>query len=365
MDIEESLRQIERCRYPSGLYSAVPAESAVKVPVYESVWLRDTVYALLAFEAVGDVDRLRAGVHALLDRVLLRWQYRLDWRIVEGIPEHPMEYLHPRFAPDGDEVATELWGLRQDDAVGLILWALGRWEERFEVFRNDYEDFHVLQKLAWYLDRIRHPHVPDAGIWEEDSAEAVHLSSVAAVAAALTQASRIGVKDIPERLWRDTVLTLLEMRGRESLYHSTDLALLTLVWPLGEDLPLPRSMQREIVSRVERELLGARGVVRYTDDVYHGCCGLPPEWTMGFGFLALAHDTLGDRETGERYLRRLESVATPDGELPESWCHDPSHDEFYNSPLCWSHALHVVACSRLRQARPLTVSDGAQLLSAV
>jgi GH15 family glucan-1,4-alpha-glucosidase len=361
MEIEESLRQIERCRYPSGLYSAVPAESDVKVPVYASVWLRDSVYTLLAFEAVGDVERLRAGVHALLDRVLLRWQYRLDWRIVEGLPAHAIEYLHPRFGSDGEEVGTELWGLRQDDAVGLVLWALGRWEERFEVFRNDYEDFHLLQKLVWYLDRIRHPHVPDAGIWEEDGAEAVHLSSVGAVAAGLTQAARIGVKDIPERLSRDTTLALLGMRGRESALHDADLALLTLVWPLGEDLPLPRSSQREIVARVERELLGTRGVARYADDVYHGCCGRPPEWTMGLGFLALAHDVLGDRELAERYLRRLESVATPDGELPESWCHDPSHDEFYNSPLCWSHALHVVAATRM----PRTVPDAAPLMSEV
>ena len=361
MDIEDSLRQIERCRYRSGLYSAVPAESDAKVPVYASVWLRDTVYTLLAFEAIGDVDGLRAGVHALMDRVLLRWQYRLDWRIVEGMPEHPMEYLHPRFGADGEEVGTELWGLRQDDAVGLVLWALARWEERFEVFRNDYEDFHLLQKLVWYLDRIRHPHVPDAGIWEEDGAEAVHLSSVGAVAAGLTQARRLGVKDIPERLWHDTTLALLAMHGRESGLHDTDLALLTLVWPLGEDLPLPRSTQREIVARVERELLGTRGVVRYADDVYHACGGRPPEWTMGLGFLALAHEALGDQEAARRYLRRLESVATPDGELPESWCHDPSHDEFYNSPLCWSHALHVVASTRLAS----TASDEASLVTAV
>ena len=83
----------------------------------------------------------------------------------------------------------------------MSLWALGGWEERFGVFRNDYEDFHLLQKLVWYLDRIDHPHVADAGIWEEvGPTEAVHLSSVGAVAAGLTQAARIGVKDIPERL---------------------------------------------------------------------------------------------------------------------------------------------------------------------
>ena len=353
MELEESLRQIERCRCPSGLYRAVPTDSGVIVPVYRNVWIRDSVYTLLAFESVGDIDRLREGVYALLDRVLLRWAYRLDWRIVEGVPEHDIEYLHPRFQPDGWEVPGEPWGLRQDDAVGLALWALGRWQERFGIFRNDYQDFHLLQKLVWYLDRIDHPHVADAGIWEEEGpTKAVHLSSVGAVAAGLTQAARIGVKDIPERLQRDTVGALLAMGGRESRHHDTDLALLTLVWPLGDDLPLPRAAQREIVERVERELLGTRGVVRYAADSYHSCGDRPPEWTMGLGFLALAWAALGEKERAIWYEHRLQLVATPSGELPESWCHDPSHDEFYNSPLCWSHALHVIATTGLGQSKP-------------
>jgi GH15 family glucan-1,4-alpha-glucosidase len=356
VEIEESLRQIERCRCLSGLYRAVPADSRVIVPLYRNVWIRDTVYTLLAFEAVGDIDRLREGVYALLDRILLRWAYCLDWRIVEGLPKHDTEYLHPRFQPDGSEVPGELWGLRQDDAVGVALWALGRWQERFGILRNDYEDFHLLQKLVWYLDRIDHPHVADAGIWEEEGpTKAVHLSSVGAVAAGLTQAARIGVEDIPERLQRDTVGALLAMGGRESQHHDTDLALLTLVWPLGDDLPLPRATQRQIVERVERELLGTRGVVRYAADSYHSCGDRPPEWTMGLGFLALAWHALGEAERAIWYQRKLQSVATPSGELPESWCHDPDHDEFYNSPLCWSHALQVIVTAGAGQRKPVPV----------
>jgi len=357
VEIEESLRQINRCRCQSGLYSAVPADSQVIVPLYRNVWIRDTVYTLLAFESVGDIDRLRQGVYALLDRVLLRWSYCLDWRIVEGLPEDDWEYLHPRFQPDGSEVPDELWGLRQDDAAGLALWALGRWQERFGILRNDYQDFHLLQKLVWYLDRIGHPHVADAGIWEEEGpTKAVHLSSVGAVAAGLTQAARIGVKDLPERLQLDTTAALLAMGGRESQHHDTDLALLTLVWPLGDDLPLPRANQREIVGRVERELLGTRGVIRYAADTYHSCGNRPPEWTMGLGFLALAWDALGEGERATWYERRLQSVATPSGELPESWCHDPGHEEYYNSPLCWSHALHVIVTAGLGQRKQVPAS---------
>ncbi len=348
MDVEQSLTQIERCRYPSGLYSAVPADSTVMVPIYRSVWIRDTIYTLMAYEALGDVDRLRDGVHALLDRILLRWSYRLDWRIVQGLPETEMEYLHPRYDAEGNEIYSELWGLRQDDAVGLVIWALARWQERFEVFRTDYTDFHLVQKLIWYCDRILVPHIPDNGMWEEEGAtKTVHLSSVAAVAAGLTQAARIGIKDIPYRLRTDTMVRLAEQGGHESDHHATDLALLTLIWPLGDDLPIPRSTQRDIVLRVEKELLGTRGVVRYPQDTYHACHEGPPEWTMGLGFLALAWDALGEPERSQWYLHRLESTATNNGELPESWCRDPDHAQYYNSPLCWSHALHVVASTRL------------------
>lgn len=350
--IEANLAQIERCRYPTGLFSAVPPDSRVMLDLYRNVWLRDTVYTLLAYEAIEDLDSLRDGVYALLDRVLLRWEPRLDWRIVHGVPEDEVEYLHPRYGPDGSELHSELWGLRQDDAVGLVVWALARWQERFELFRNDYVDFHLVQKLVWYLDRIQVPHLTDSGIWEEEEpTRAVHLSSLAAVAAGLTQAARIGVADVPRRLRSETLLKIDELAGRESSHHDTDLALLTLVWPFGDDLPVPRSELREIVDRVERELVGSRGVVRYHEDGYHVCHGGPPEWTMGFGFLALAWNSLGEPERACEYIDRLHASANSVGEYPESWCRDPDHQRYFNSPLCWSHALDVVACAELYGAR--------------
>jgi GH15 family glucan-1,4-alpha-glucosidase len=350
--MDSSLAQIERCRYPSGLYSAVAPDSEVMVPLYRNVWIRDTIYTLLAYEAIGDHDRLRSGVYALIDRILLRWEPRIDWRIVHGVPVEEVEYLHPRYGPDGSELYSELWGLRQDDAVGLCAWALGRWHERFGILRNDFVDFHLVQKLIWYLDRVDVPHVADSGIWEEEwPTRAVHLSSLAAVAAALTQAERIGIGDIPARLRSETLLKIDELGGRESAHHETDLALLTLVWPLGDDLPVPRRVLREIVERVERELVGARGVVRYHADGYHACHGGPPEWTMGFGFLALAWVSLGDPTRAAEYLDRLHASATDAGEYPESWCRDPAHDRYFNSPLCWSHALDVVASAQLGDVR--------------
>ena len=52
----------------------------------------------------------------------------------------------------------------------------------------------------------------------------------------------------------------LAMGGRETDERSTDLALLTLIWPLGDDIAIPRRTQREILDRVERELVPKRGI---------------------------------------------------------------------------------------------------------
>jgi GH15 family glucan-1,4-alpha-glucosidase len=222
----------------------------------------------------------------------------------------------------------------------------------------------LVQKLIWYLDRTDVPRLADSGIWEEEGAtKTVHLSSLAAVAAGLTQAARIGIADIPDRLQSETAARIAELNGRESEHHDTDLALLTVIWPLGDDVPVPRSVQWEIVQRVERELAGSRGVVRYDGDAYHACHGGPPEWTMGFGFLALAYDVLGDRERARDYLERLHASATEDGEYPESWCRDLGHYKYFNSPLCWSHALDVVASARLEDALPSS-SDGRVLVAS-
>jgi phosphorylase kinase alpha/beta subunit len=327
--------------------------------VYQNVWIRDSIYMLLAFEALGLIDELREGAYALLDRILLRWAYKLDWCIVKGAPESEWHYLHPRFSPDGSEIYSELWSLKQHDAVGLALWGLCRWHERFGIFRDDYTDFHLMQKLVWYLDRINVPYLPDSGIWEEGAT--VHLSSLAAVAAALNQAARIGVRDVPERLRNETSAKIQEMAGGEAEVHGTDLALLTTVWPLGDDVPIARAQQRDLVQRVERELTGTRGVIRYHGDAYNACHGGPPEWTMGFGFLALSWNALGDRERASWYLHRLEQAATLAGELPESWCHG-SHMMYFNSPLGWSHAVHLIASAKLSR-RELDIARCAGLSS--
>src|SRR5260221_133426 len=143
------------------------------------------------------------------------------WRVttpemIKGVPKTDIEYMHPRYDAQGSEIYSDLWGLRQDDCIGLAVWALCRWEQRYGIFRNDYVDFHLVQKLIWYLDRIQVPNLPDSGIWEEEApTKAVHFSSLAAVAAGLVQAEQLGVKDIPAPVNTRTLLHLGPLGGGE------------------------------------------------------------------------------------------------------------------------------------------------------
>jgi hypothetical protein len=55
---------------------------------------------------------------------------------------------------------------------------------------------------------------------------------------------------------------------------------------------------------------------------------------------------------------------TESGELPEAWCANTAHHDYYNSPLCWSHALHVVASEELERRKAKTPTLGADPAAA-
>lgn len=342
LDLTVSRRHLDDLRNEYGLYYAALSD------VYHYVWLRDSVYVLLAYEALGEADIVRAGAHAIYDRILIPHGYKIDWRIVEGATPvgKENEYLHPRYLPDGSE-SPQQWGWTQHDAVGAILWAFLRFEERFGgVVRNENIDRHLLQRLVWYLQAVEVYDLPDNGVWEE--ARTIHLSTLAACYAGLNAADRHGL--VVDRYYlarvRGAITALLP---RESLEHKTDMAMLTAVWPFGDELPLGADIKTEILTRVGAELEGPRGVARYLEDIYDtdGCHQGAAQWPLGFGLLALGWNAVGDKDKARAYLEKLEAAALPDGELPEAWCHDPECGTYYNSPLGWTHALHLTARSTI------------------
>lgn len=343
IDLTASKAHLDSLRNEFGLYYAADSDS------YKHVWLRDTIYILLGQEAAGDEQAVRDGIHALYDRILLPYSFKIDWRVVEGPAPRgrKSEYLHPRYMPDGSE-SSEVWGWTQHDSVGILLWGIIRFEQNIgQILRNDHTDRHLLQKLVWYLQSVDVPDLPDNGVWEES--RTIHLSTLASVYAGLEAADKAGF--IVDRQYlarlRGTITGLLP---RESLEHRSDLAMLTAVWPFGPFLPFGDDIKQEMTDRVASELEGSRGVIRYPGDGYpqiHTCHPGTVEWPLGFALLGLAYADLGDSSKAADYLRKLESAALPDGQLPESWCQEPSCQTHYNSPLGWTQALHLVLAKRL------------------
>lgn len=351
MEIADSRPHLDALRNEYGLYYAALSDQ------YRFVWLRDTIYMLLGYEAIGDKDAVRQGVWALYDRILVPYSFKIDWRMMEGAPPQgsECEYLHPRYLPDGRE-SDEEWGWTQHDAVAAVLWGVLRFDRTVGgVFRNPTLDRHMMQKLVWYLQAVNVPDLPDNGVWEES--RTIHLSTLASVYAALDEAYHAGFivnRHYVARI-RGAVTTML-MGPRESLERQTDLAMLTAVWPFGASIPVGDDLKRDIVFQVEKALATApsgprtRGVIRYPGDRYRGVpdgchCDCSVEWPLGFGLLALAFNELGMHDNAVSYLAKLEENALPDGSFPESWC--PNCGAYVNAPLGWTQSLHLIAKSAL------------------
>ena len=322
----DSRAQLDSLRNEFGFYYASLSE------VYHFVWLRDSIYMLLGYEALGlkgdesAKQAVRDGVHALYDRILLPFSYKIDWRIVEGAPPdgQEREYLHPRYLPDGSE-SPDAWGWTQHDSVGILLWGILRFESSLSgVLRNENVDRHLLQKLVWYLEAVDVPNLPDNGIWEEG--RTIHLSTLAAVYAGLE------------------ALTALE--PRESLEHLNDLAMLTAVWPFGAELPFGDDIKHALVERAISNLERPKGLLRYPGDQYETCHAEEAEWPLGFALLGLAFSELGDLDSARGYLAKLEAQAEPGGAIPEARCGHEGCPSHYNTPLGWAQAMHLVLQAR-------------------
>jgi phosphorylase kinase alpha/beta subunit len=188
--------------------------------------------------------------------------------------------------------------------------------------------------LVKYLASIEYWQDTDNGMWEEN--EEVHASSVGACVAGLRRiASYVQVE--PELIAKGQE-ALDALLPRESLTKETDLALLSLIWPLD----VATSAQRDaILKNIEEKLLKERGVLRYLGDKYYHRDG-EAEWTMGLPWLAIIYRQAGDFAKYRYYMQKTMSAMNEKGELPELYfAGSPEHNE--NTPLGWSQALYLVA----------------------
>jgi len=322
--------------YESGLFSASQKEAPTG---YEKAWLRDNVYISFALEALGDRAALESMYGAIL-AIFLKHEWKIDHAILAK-PQFSYQYIHPRYHPETFDEYWEVWGNKQNDAVGSLLFALGSFVQKGMPLIDTPEKRRIVQKLVHYLSSIEYWHDADSGIWEED--EEIHASSLAACVAGLKKIREVGF-DVPENLIQEgNDMLHYEILPRESNRKFCDLALLTLLYPY--DL-LNEEEKRQILGNIEYHLVKEKGLIRYKGDRYYNrnWDGLSEEaeWTFGFSFLSLLYFQMGDRVKSEAYLQKAITTINEKGDIPELY-YSHTNESNENSPLAWSEAMLLAA----------------------
>ena len=316
---------LKNLRLKNGLFIAAPSS------IYNKAWLRDNIYSAIGLEIVNVKEAIQT-YHALLD-ILKKHEYKINFAIKEK-PKHAYQYIHARYNPETLEEYHEEWGNKQNDAIGALLFKIAELlDKKLPVLRN-LDDYRIIQKLVFYLESIEYWHDKDNGMWEEY--EEIHASSVGACLAGLKAiANQVYV---PSHLIEKGQETLNLLLPRESETKETDLALLSLIYPYNIVNDKQKSL---ILKNVEEKLLREKGVIRYINDQYFNK-GKEASWTFGLAWLAVIYKDI-DKIKYEFYLQKTIEAMTDNHELPELYINDEIPNE--NTPLAWTHAMHLVALS--------------------
>jgi GH15 family glucan-1,4-alpha-glucosidase len=340
---------LEQLRLPHGLFLASSSSD------YGYVWIRDSVYMALPYRDKS------CGTYELTVYRLLDLFKDLEDKITYHTQHKPRlwyEYIHARYsAHDLSEIGDHEWGHAQHDSIGAFLYMVGTGFQYGRKVIRDQSDLRIIQKLVNYLITLEFWNSPDNGMWEEYLE--VHSSSVGAVTAGLLSVRNL--IHLPDEYIKKGMLHLLDLLPNESPTKSVDLAQLSLIYPYNI---IPDYLAREIVEKVEQELLRERGVARYYGDSYYSTleeqhgrgrsrsfyAGSEAEWTFGIPWLSLCHLQLGNKEMARRYLEWSEKLTTSPGVFPELY-YAGTNKPNPNTPLGWSSSMHILATERFLSAK--------------
>lgn len=341
--IDQHLEVLKGLQYDTGLFSASKKDVSTG---YNKSWLRDNFYECMAFEVIGDWDTVEKTYDSIM-QIFVKHEQKLDWAIQEK-PKHSFQYVHARFHPETFEEFWEEWGNKQNDAVGAILYNVGKLEQirPGSIFESP-DHVRVVRKLVDYLHSIEYWQDKDSGMWEED--EEIHASSIGACVAGLKAVDALDEIDVPGDLIMKGELALQELLPRESDRKFADLAQLSLIWPYNV---VTEKQRDEILENVEYHLLRDRGVIRYKGDRYYNSnpdqLSEEAEWTFGLAWLAIIYEKMGDKLKAKEFIDNLIELDTKEG-IPELYfSNSPEFNE--NTPLGWSESLFIVALYNLREA---------------
>ncbi|MBT4540587.1 glycoside hydrolase family 15 [Candidatus Woesearchaeota archaeon] len=345
--LDNHLHILKNLQYESGLFAASNKNSTTG---YNKSWLRDNFYEALAFEVIGDYSTIRKTYKALL-KVFLKHEDKIDHAIAIK-PKHRYQYIHARFHPETFDEFWDEWGNKQNDAIGAMLFGIGKLHKDKIKIVESVNEKRIVQKLVWYLSTLEYWHDKDSGMWEED--EEVHSSSIGACVAGLKMIKCVRGITVPQRLIVKGKDALANQLPRESKKKFVDLALLSLIWPynITDD-----KQTKDILKNVEYHLLKKRGVIRYKNDHYYNKnpdkYSEEAEWTFGLSWLAIIYSNLCSSEKNknkkqeyEKKAEKFETLAlktvTREKTLPELYFSN-SIKYNKNNPLGWSESMFIVA----------------------
>jgi len=339
-EIESHLMILRKLIAPSGLFLAA-ADVGVSTG-YDKSWLRDNFYEVMAFEEMGDWEVSKKTWHALMD-IFIKHEEKINWAI-EKKPQFSYQYIHARYNPETFEEFWEEWGNKQNDAVGCILFAIGKHEvEGNSVVRSE-DDKRIIQRLVDYLDAIEYWDDADNGVWEEY--EEVHASSIGACVAGLEKVKEAGLAEVKEESIKKGRDSLDAHLPRESVTKFTDLALLSLIYPYKV---VSKSQEDTILANLEYHLARNKGVIRYKNDRYYNAnedgYSEEAEWTMGFPWLSIIYRERGEKGKADFWLERARKAQDREGKMPELYFSQTNIPN-ENNPLGWSESLLVVALKK-------------------
>lgn len=331
--VKERIQKLLKYQTPSGLFVASPSHETG----YNKAWLRDNCYVALAFLECGEYELAKSVLRAIL-RIFHLHRKKIQWA-VDNYPHESWQYIHARYNADTLGEFHDAWGNKQNDAVGLALFVLGRYElEGGDLLTFD--DIDMLQVVVSYLERIRYWETPDNGMWEEY--EEVHASSIGACVAGLIEIGQYA--DVPDWLIEEGEKALERLLPRESQSRFTDLSLLSLVYPYK---PQNCARTHEILKNVSYHLLREKGVIRYKNDRYFNAnpdgYSEEAEWTMGIPWLSIAYSRIGEKDKAKYFLEKTKGLLI-DGMLPELYYSNTSTPN-PNFPLIWAEAMYLIALS--------------------
>ncbi len=341
--IKQHMKVLRRLQYNSGLFAA--SKKNIETG-YDKAWLRDNFYECLAFEKIGDWETVRKTYRAILD-VFIKHEYKIDYAI-EKKPEYKHQYIHPRYNPETFDEYWEEWGNKQNDAIGAILFKIGKLEtvKGIKIIETEH-DKRIIQKLVLYIESIEYWHDPDSGMWEEN--EEVHSSSVGACVAGLKMIKNNTDINVPNLVIKAGEKMLRKFLPRESNKKFVDLALLSLIYPYNVVTKKERDI---ILKNVEYHLLRKKGIIRYKNDHYYNRntdgYSEEAEWTFGLSWLAIIYEKMKKWEKAQEFIDKAKATINAKGEIPELYFSNTSESN-KNAPLGWAESLFIVAIYKMNK----------------